>query len=567
MKKLWLPIAIGIFALLSTVVSGCIGLPSDASVGELLHPSGNPLAHRFSDTKDIRTATSVVAASDSSHPYQADYRCDGVGDEVQINAALNSGGRTILLEGEYHVDASIIMPGATTLEGQGLGTMITPTTAALTVIRVGALCMVRGMYISGDYEETFDTAIWVTGFSSIIDSVYIEGEGDVGIALVNMTDVTVSDCYIGYSIETGVYLNPASDVLILGNYFSECTYSIYISAGAGNVIESNVIEGTGISGCTGILDSSQSQIIGNSITDWGPDASDYGIVSYGNYASILSNFLDGGGTGIYATGNYSKIVDNEVQADGKGIDVGGYGAFIDGNDIASCATLIYIDDDMNTLSNNKATNGAVYLHQDSADLLVEGNIFEGAGISSYTDRAVFTGNLFNDTGLVLFSQGERSIVKDNQFTNTGGITDNGTLTTVEDTNEGLEITEIRMYRYVENTSGGALAVGDVVSLKSVAAGNEITTPVAVGEVQVYGMVAEIIANNEYGLVLVKGYTTVLKSTNAGGGNILIGDFLITENGVRARKNAAATDPIFARALEACAAADCTIDAYINSPWD
>ena len=81
------------------------------------------------------------------------------------------------------------------------------------------------------------------------------------------------------------------------------------------------------------------------------------------------------------------------------------------------------------------------------------------------------------------------------------------------------------------------------------------------------MVAETIADTAWGLVQVKGKTTALKGTNAGGGNIVIGDFLITENGVRARKAAAATDPIFARALEALAAADGVIDAYICSPWD
>ncbi|MBA7560637.1 hypothetical protein ES708_02266 [subsurface metagenome] len=112
-----------------------------------------------------------------------------------------------------------------------------------------------------------------------------------------------------------------------------------------------------------------------------------------------------------------------------------------------------------------------------------------------------------------------------------------------------------------------MAVGDVTSLKAVAAGNEIIPPAAIGERQVYGMVAEIIADTESGLVQVKGGTTVLKATNADGGNIAIGDNLITEAGVRARKAAAATDPIFARALAVCAAADVTIAAYIKGPWD
>jgi len=97
----------------------------------------------------------------------------------------------------------------------------------------------------------------------------------------------------------------------------------------------------------------------------------------------------------------------------------------------------------------------------------------------------------------------------------------------------------------------------------VAAGDEYDIPTAVGEDSVLGMVAQNTANNDYGLVQVAGKTTLLKATNAGG-NIVIGDYLCTENGVRARL-AAAGDMAFARALQACAAANCAIDALIISP--
>ncbi len=124
---------------------------------------------------------------------------------------------------------------------------------------------------------------------------------------------------------------------------------------------------------------------------------------------------------------------------------------------------------------------------------------------------------------------EKNIVQGNDLHNAGktaNFNDVGTLTHVEDNNRGIEITQIRHYRKVTNTSGGDLAVGDVTSLKAVAAGNEITPPTAIGERQVYGMVAEIIVDGESGLVLVKGGTAALKATNAGGGNIAIGDSLI-----------------------------------------
>ena len=41
-------------------------------------------------TQDIRGATLVVAANDSLHKNMADYVCDGVADQVEIQAALDA---------------------------------------------------------------------------------------------------------------------------------------------------------------------------------------------------------------------------------------------------------------------------------------------------------------------------------------------------------------------------------------------------------------------------------------------------------------------------------------------
>ena len=131
-------------------------------------------------------------------------------------------------------------------------------------------------------------------------------------------------------------------------------------------------------------------------------------------------------------------------------------------------------------------------------------------------------------------------------------------------NQGATNVQDKKLTYMKNTSGGALAAGDVVMIKAVAAGDEFTTPGGVGVDNVLGMLVEGINNNGYGYVQILGKTTILKATNAGGGNIAIGDFLCTEVGVRARK-AAAGDMAFAIALEACAVADLVIDALIITP--
>jgi len=99
-----------------------------------------------------RTATFVIAASDATakSKAQADYRCDGVADEVQINLAIaallgvqdvnvpvssdnatevlkkNQGGKVYLSEGSFTLAAAIDLSGKNfvTLEGSGPSTII-----------------------------------------------------------------------------------------------------------------------------------------------------------------------------------------------------------------------------------------------------------------------------------------------------------------------------------------------------------------------------------------------------------------------------------------------------------
>lgn len=78
----------------------------------------------------VRTATFVVAAVDASPAakHQSDYICDGVNDEVEINAAIAalpaSGGKVMLSEGLFTIAATITLSDRVTLQGQGRSTKI-----------------------------------------------------------------------------------------------------------------------------------------------------------------------------------------------------------------------------------------------------------------------------------------------------------------------------------------------------------------------------------------------------------------------------------------------------------
>jgi len=80
-------------------------------------------------------STFVVAASDSKHREWADYVCDGVNDQVEIQAAINAlpahGGTVTLLDGTFYISAHIVPRDYTHLRGQGMTQTVLKGTSAL----------------------------------------------------------------------------------------------------------------------------------------------------------------------------------------------------------------------------------------------------------------------------------------------------------------------------------------------------------------------------------------------------------------------------------------------------
>lgn len=79
------------------------------------------------ESKGAMTATVVVAASDSLNKAAANYICDGVDDDVEIQEAIDAlpagGGKVILLDGNYVMNVLVTRAiDAITIEGQGRST-------------------------------------------------------------------------------------------------------------------------------------------------------------------------------------------------------------------------------------------------------------------------------------------------------------------------------------------------------------------------------------------------------------------------------------------------------------
>jgi hypothetical protein len=110
-----------------------------------------------------------------------------------------------------------------------------------------------------------------------------------------------------------------------------------------------------------------------------------------------------------------------------------------------------------------------------------------------------------------------------------------------------------------------LAAGDIVVLKSVAAGDEVTTTTTAGDNKVLGMALESINDNSFGYVLIEGKTTQLKVD--GTTDIAIGDFISTFTTAKIGQKATSGHTAIAIALEAYTADDSlgVIDALLIPP--
>lgn len=112
---------------------------------------------------------------------------------------------------------------------------------------------------------------------------------------------------------------------------------------------------------------------------------------------------------------------------------------------------------------------------------------------------------------------------------------------------GTAVTEKKIYR-MKNTSGGTISAGNLVIFKGAANGNEIDTTTIQGDDRVFGMLMTTLDNNEWGPVLVQGYTTQLDINSTT--DIAIGDFIGTHTTAGLGMKCSAGDMAIAIALEA-----------------
>ncbi|MGV3139726.1 right-handed parallel beta-helix repeat-containing protein [Brevibacillus agri] len=301
------------------------------------------------DIGAVRTATKVVAASDSSQKSKdaADYVVpNGAFADSTINAALYSlpsvGGKVILLEGTYTLENGIYPQNYTTLEGVGVGTVLKAKAGVTTYTRLVSVnnqdgVTVRNLAIYGSEPGAtsgYIKAISISGNQNSIEGLLIKSCGFGGIELYGNENKLINNIITDTGGGHGIYLASASEQnFITGNKCSNCTSGIY-SSGKRNIFARNIVQGNKSSGIEVDMIGTNVIISGNISSGNAAD----GIVCAASNSIVEGNLcIDNTNRGIYVSGSNCTVVGNTVRrsslTSGIGLRVEGTGNFVTSNDL------------------------------------------------------------------------------------------------------------------------------------------------------------------------------------------------------------------------------------------
>jgi len=212
----------------------------------------------------VRTATKVVAASDSSASSQglADYVCDGIADDVQIQAAIDAvtalgveGGLVQLSEGNFNLTSVFTLSKGIRFKGQGksatrltLGADITPFTISnIYDVEISELLIIVNAAQTNPIIKLIAStstmgrnnfrAIQISSSTQIFTAIELSADGAWGIWNNHFDDIAVS----GSGVTVVKLHSNAVSAWINFNYFNNfyvmdalVGIDIVYSAGAGS---------------------------------------------------------------------------------------------------------------------------------------------------------------------------------------------------------------------------------------------------------------------------------------------------------------------------------------------
>lgn len=370
-------------------------------------------------SKTGRTATYVVAASNApAHvKAQADYVCDGVNDQVEIQAAIDALPSTTLVnngvvqlsQGSFNISNTISINKSMTLTGMGLTSTIIQLAANTnkTMIQTSESVILYGVTISNLYlngwkaNQTAGHGIYLQGasgsFGARVQNVGILNTKESGIT-TKIQSSWILDNYINACGAQGIAVSTyAYTTMVRGNYVQSCrTEGIYSGSSETKIISNEVWD------CTNrglyLYLATKIEVIGN---DFGTNGL-YGIgIGGGDSHTIIGNIIYNNSK--TSAGTYSGI--NLSTASGDTPD----NMIIQGNEIYDDQTTktqgyginINSGDNITIIGNNLQPNktGGIYIAGGmNLNGIVRGNI-------GYKTENSGTATVLNATTSIVVSHG------------------------------------------------------------------------------------------------------------------------------------------------------------------
>lgn len=361
----------------------------------------------YLDDRVQRASTISVAAADASQEAQdcADYVCDGADDDVQILAAIADitglatapGGTILLSEGNFEIDASIVMDDNIRIQGQGIGATVVKikqdasSSFAAFDMSSKSRAVLSDLTIDSGTQSTYghvgvklDTSNYCRIIRCLVKNMIknaVSNMGD-GIAFVDTSSsqyCSIIDCEAIDCIEHGIKMGSNTVYSMVANCRAiSCDTAGIHASGTSNIVTGNHVAGN----AQGILVSgaTKCRIDGNSIAT---SAAGAGIdVSGSTWCSIDGN----------------EITENNAH----GID-------LDGDDCSCCNNLvahnsqttddtsdgIIVYGDNNNIQCNTVRKGSTKRHRYGINVAAGATNNWVSGNDLYTGGQ--TGN-FNDSG-------------------------------------------------------------------------------------------------------------------------------------------------------------------------
>lgn len=251
----------------------------------------------------VGTSTAGWTAAD------VDYLCDGIDDQVEINAAIqalpNNGGEIVILDGTYSIAANVeINKNNVTLSGNSKSTILKR--------------MFNATEISG--------LIHVTSNDNAIQNFIIDGNRD------NYTSGSNSGIYLDSSNENtitgitcrnnyyGVYLASSGNSVIIGNILNNNHIGIYLHSSIGCTIVGNTCNNNNANGIS--LYSSTNIAVNSNICN--NNKSGITLTSSSTYDVIVGNTCNSNsyqGIGLASSCNFDTITGNICNYNQDGISL------------------------------------------------------------------------------------------------------------------------------------------------------------------------------------------------------------------------------------------------------